>query len=264
MPSPFPGMDPYLERPEPWPDFHDRFITFICSQLQPALRPKYAALTQDRLYVVESKRPIFPDVTVINTGRPITNDGGAATAVLDVATPSVFEFWREDIREPYIEIVEPSANNRVVSTIEVLSPTNKNTGDGHREYIAKRDELWRAGVNIIEIDLLRLGNPIVWVTQEQREKLRPWHYLTAVTRRRPSRHEVYEILLQKPLPRIAIPLTPDDKDVVLDLQAAFNRTWDEGPYPELLNYYAPPPGNWAPEEVAWCEQKLRDAKMRAT
>ncbi|MSU76626.1 MAG: DUF4058 family protein [Gemmataceae bacterium] len=166
------------------------------------------------------------------------------------------------MREPYIEIIEPAANNRVVTTIEIISPTNKNTRDGRRTYKVKREELWHAGVNLVEIDLLRLGEPIVWLSDEQRQLLRPWHYLAAVTRRRPSRHEVYEILLQKALPKIAIPLTPDDKDVVLDLQAAFNRTWEEGPYPELLHYDGPPPGVWSPDEAAWCEQKLREAGMR--
>ena len=70
------------------------------------------------------------------------------------------------------------------------------------------------------------------------------------------------MLLQKPLPKIAIPLTPDDKDVVLDLQAVVTRTWDEGPYPELLHYDGPPPGSLTTEEVAWCEERLRASGMR--
>jgi hypothetical protein len=67
MPSPFPGMDPYIERAEIWPDFHDRFITYCCGALQPLLRPRYVALAQDRLYVIESERPIRPDISVVRT-----------------------------------------------------------------------------------------------------------------------------------------------------------------------------------------------------
>lgn len=261
MPSLFPGMDPYIERSSLWPDFHDSLITAVRGLLQPLLKPKYAALTQDRLYLVEADTPIYPDVSVVRTRHSGPASGNIA--LLEPNAPSVFELWREELREPYIEIVEPAANNRIVTSIEILSPTNKNTRDGRQAYLAKREALWRGGVNLVEIDLLRLGHPIIWLSDEQRQQLRPWHYLTAVTRRYPSRHEIYEILLQNALPKVAIPLTPEDKDVVLDLQAAFNRTWDEGPYPELLHYENAPPGTWSPEEVAWIEQKLRDAKVRA-
>ncbi len=67
MPCPFPGMDPYIERPAIWPDFHDSVIAAIRGVLQPLLRPRYAAVTQDRLYVVEADRPVRPDVSVVRT-----------------------------------------------------------------------------------------------------------------------------------------------------------------------------------------------------
>ncbi|MGH7130236.1 MAG: DUF4058 family protein, partial [Planctomycetaceae bacterium] len=83
MPCPFPGMDPYLERPAIWPDFHNRLITYVGELLQPLLRPRYAALTQNRLYVVEHHRPIYPDVSVVQAERyePEEEGGGTATAV---------------------------------------------------------------------------------------------------------------------------------------------------------------------------------------
>lgn len=94
MPSPFPGMDPYIEWPVIWPDFHDSLITFIRGALQPLLRPRYVALAQDRLFVVESDRPIRPDVAVVRTSLP-KPPAGAATAVLEVDAPAVFELWRK-------------------------------------------------------------------------------------------------------------------------------------------------------------------------
>lgn len=254
MPSPFPGMDPYVERPAIWADFHDRLITFLCSALRPMLKPKYAALTQDRLYLVEAERPVYPDVAVVRSPFPASNS--TAAAVLEPDAPTVFELWRDEVREPVIHIVEPAAENRIVTSIEVLSPSNKTPGEGRREYLLKREELWRAGVNLVEIDLLRGGAPLVRLSDERMKTLKPWHYLVAVTRRWPSRQEMYEMLLQKPLPKVAIPLTPDDKDVVLDLQAVFTRTWDEGPYPELLRYDGAPPGTLTTDEIAWCEQRL--------
>lgn len=67
MASPFPGMDPYIERPAMWADFHDALVPFIRGALQPMLKPKYAAVGQDRLYVIEAERPIFPDVSIVRT-----------------------------------------------------------------------------------------------------------------------------------------------------------------------------------------------------
>ncbi len=261
MPSPFPGMDPYIERPVIWPDFHDSLIACIRAALQPVLRPRYVALTQDRLFVVESDRPIRPDVSVVRTSS-LQPPAATATAVLDVDAPAVFELWREELREPLIQIIEPAAGNRVVTAIEVLSPDNKAAGEGRDSYLQKREEYWGSGTNLVEIDLLRTGQPTVRVSAEHMVTLRPWHYLVAVTRRWPSRQEVYAVPLSSRLPRIAVPLAVDDGDVPLDLQAAVTRCWDEGPYPELLRYDGPPPGTLTPNEVRWCEDMLRQAGLR--
>jgi hypothetical protein len=148
-------MDPYLERSEIWPDFHDRLTTFLCGILQPLLRPRYVVLTQDRLYVVEADRPIRPDVSVVRASSPAS--GGGTTAVLETDAPAVFALWREEIRQPLVHIVEPAAGNRLVTAIEVLSPDNKRSGPGRVSYFQKREELWDGGANLVEIDLWRAG-----------------------------------------------------------------------------------------------------------
>jgi hypothetical protein len=256
---PFPGMDPYIERPELWSDFHDRLITYICGDLQPLLRPKYIALTQERLYVVESERPIKPDVAII-APAPGGRGRTSSAAVLEPDAPAVFELWREDIAELLIHIVEPAANNRVVTAIEVLSPSNKSPGTGRTSYMRKREEFWSGGTNLVEIDLLRDGEPTVRLGPENRAELGDgWRYLVAVTRRWPSRQEVYAVPLERRLPRVAIPLSDDDPDVTIDLQASFEQCWDSGPYPELLRYDGPPPGELTPKELTWCRQTLIEA-----
>jgi hypothetical protein len=93
-------------------------------------------------------------------------------------------------------------------------------------------------------------------------RLSSWHYLAAVSRHWPVRQEVYAVPLTQRLPRVAVPLAQDDADVVLDLQAAFTRCWEEGPYPELLHYEGPPPGTLTPDEVRWCEDMLRHVGLR--
>src|SRR5439155_5148661 len=134
--------------------------------LQPLLRPRYAAISEDRLFVVESDRPIRPDVAVLRT--PSTETGaGAAAAVLEADAPAVFELWREEVRQPLLHIIEPAAGNRVVTAIEVLSPDNKAAGAGRVSYLQKREEFWAAGTSLIEIDLLRAGQPTVRLSAEQ-------------------------------------------------------------------------------------------------
>lgn len=257
MPSPFPGMDPYIERPGIWPDFHDCFIVSIIGRLQPLLRPQFAALAQDRLYRLESDRAVCPDVVIVKTPQPSRPDDGG-TAVLEVDAPTIFEFYEEEIREPFIEIVEPSSG-RIVTTIEVVSPSNKDRSEGQDAYERKREEYWDGGANVVEIDLLRAGASIVRVAKHKLDGLRPWDYVVAVSRRAPGRHEVYTFALERRLPRISIPLLRKVPDVALDLQAAFDRCWDEGPYPGMSRYDDPPPGELSAERILWCQQRLRDA-----
>jgi hypothetical protein len=253
-------MDPYIERPDIWPDFHDRFVTFISDELQPMLRPKYAAIVQDRLYVVESDRSIWPDVSVVRASNDIS--GGAALTVAEPDAPAVFELAREEFREPLVHVVEASTG-QIVTAIEVLSPANKTEGRGRKSYIRKRDELWAAETNLVEIDLLREGESTVMISPRKLDSLRPWSYLVTVSRVWPSRQEVYAWPLARRLPRISVPLADGDKDVPLDLQAVFTRCWNGGPYPQLLRYDGTPPGSMSVADMAWCEKQLTEASMRS-
>ena len=135
----------------------------------------------------------------------------SSLAVAATDEPAVFELWREEMREPFIEIIEPAADNHEVTAIEVLSPTNKQPGAGRQSYINTREEYWAGGANVVEIDLLREGEPTCRVAPAKLEDLRPWHYLVTVTRRWPSRHEVYAIPLRNRLPRLTIPLKRERK-----------------------------------------------------
>lgn len=264
MPCPFPGMDPYIERPEIWPDFHDRLIISICAVLQPLLRPRYATIAQDRLFVVEADGSIWRDLSVVEM-RSSAARATTQTAVIEADIPAIFELWREEIRQPYIEIVETAAENRVVTAIEVLSPVNKLAGAGRSSYLRKRDEFWDSGINLVEIDLLRQGESTIRIPPEKLEKqLPPRHYLIAVSRSWPPRQEVYPVQLQRRLPKIKIPLADKDNDLTLELQLAFTRCWNEGPYPELLRYSGPPPGTMSAADAGWCHTALEKAGLLGT
>lgn len=260
MPSPFPGMDPYIERPQRWPDFHDSLIAHIRGVLQPLLRPKYVATGQERVYVAEAERLVRPNVTIARAMSGAGASSAVATVEPDIAHVIAVEL--EDTREPYLEIVDSNDETRVVTAIEVLSPKNKRPGPGREGYLKKRQELWRGGANIIEIDLLRAGRLTVWQGHTIAAEFDPFHYVVAVTRRKPRRHEVYTTTVRHRLPRIAVPLDAEDRDVTLDLQVPFNRCWDEGPYPALLRYGEPPPGKMSRSDLKWCTELLRERQLR--
>jgi hypothetical protein len=221
-------MDPYLERGEIWPDFHDSLIAYIREGLQLLLRPRYVALTQDRMYVVEGRRPNWP--------------------------------VGEEVRQPVVHIVEPAAGNRVVTAIEVLSPDNKAPGPGRDSYLRNREELWQFGAHLVEVDLLRAGLRVFRLDPERLKDHPNWRYVTSVTRSRPPRREIYGVRLDERLSRVGIPLGGADPDVVLDLHAAFERCWDAGPYPELLQYHRDPPADLDEADKAWCRRILAQAK----
>jgi len=157
MLSPFPGMDPYLEAPSGWQEFHSRFINTMSDFLVPKVRPRYAVHIERYVYVVDvmgEESRLRPDVTVAETGRegiiaePQT--AATATAVL-VPLPEL-----EEVRHYFLEIRELETQ-KVVTVIEMLSPFNKRTGKGRDEYLARRAEILLSDVHLVELDLLREG-----------------------------------------------------------------------------------------------------------
>ncbi len=277
MPSLFPGMDPYLEESRRWTDVHQGLITYIRDALQPCVRPRYHARMGERVYILNPPRAIAPDVFLI--GRPQPDVGGRrvrepavsyATAAPGVMTfsveeadvPIMFMMPPIDVREPFVEVVH--GDGEVVTVIEVLSPANKAPGEGYRQYRRKQKELLHSTVNLIEIDLLSTGLPIVALAEESRASLPPHRYLVSV-RRGPDtfQFEAYPIPLQRRLPRIRVPLRAPDPDVVLDLQAVFDLSYDNGGYADLVDYRQPPPVELSAEEAVWMDGMLRDRGLRA-
>ena len=184
MPSPFPGMDPYLEAPELWPDVHHGLISEIQAALNLALKPHYVSRVEERVYISDENDPgraaIIPDVHVqIASTRPgydaanPAGDGGLAVAMPVTATTMI----EEEIREARVVVVD-AVGKQVVTVIEVLSPTNKIVGSrGRASYEAKRLDVMQSPAHLVEIDLLRDGMPIY-----TGERLPPHDYLVVSAR----------------------------------------------------------------------------------
>ena len=262
--SPFPGMDPWLERS--WGDVHARVVMYAAEQLQPRLPPDLRARVEERVFVESPsyrERRIAPDVRVVQgptsaTRTPVAAAGNGAPA----AQPVVVEVPDEPVTETFVEIREARPSNRLVTVIEVLSPTNKRAGEGQDLYRQKQLELKRAGISLVEIDLLRRGEhalaiPRAWWPQDLRTP-----YRACVTRgAAPRRFEVYGFSLREPLPSIQIPLRAHEPDVPLDLQAVGSRVYRAGAYDDI-DYREDPDPPLESADAVWADELLRARGLR--
>ncbi|MBK8900811.1 MAG: DUF4058 family protein [Anaerolineaceae bacterium] len=262
MPSPFPGMDPYLEVSRRWSDLHQRLITYISEYLQPQLRPKYIARIEERIQLATFDQRYVPDVQLLHTMRePAPTLELTSSVVVD--EPMLITTLDEAVREPFIEIVARESGD-LVTVIEVLSPANK-VGKGREEYLQKQDDLTATEVNLVEIDLLGYGNETVLARKVGIVNPADWRYLIDISRGgRRNVLEVYAIPLRDRLPNCRIPLRPPDGDAVLDLTAVFNRCYDVGSYDLLIDYRKMPDVPLQEAEADWLQKHLQEKGLIPT
>ena len=269
MPSPFPGMDPYLEDPELFRIFHSSMAIYLQEALQPCLPGSYSAAANERVWIEFSDRYIEPDVAISKQpGDAEAGDGGGvAVAAPPRIKPVLVAVPQDECRELFLEIyARQDGEERLVTVIEILSPTNKATGEGRRDlYVKKQQELITSKVNLIEIDLLRSGEHTTAVPRRRiLKKAGPYDYHICVRRffDEYMNFWLYPILLHEPLPEVEIPLLPDDGPVKVDLQEVFSRCYDAGPYHRRIRYLetAPEPP-LTPEQEEWAQGLLAQASQ---
>ncbi len=227
MPSPFPGMDPFLEEESLWPTFQRQLVLSLYQVLLPGLVDRYRARISQRQYVTE--QALFTSII------------------------------REEHQEDLIEVRQRS-DGRLVTLVDVVSPANKTTSTGRTVYLDKRKEGRTAGANLVEIDLVLQGQPTL---DYSRDGLPDWDYAVTVTRStQPERYEIYTATLQKRLPKFRLPLACDDRDTVLDLHSVFTRCYDQGGFASRINYQKDPPTTLNDEDRQWLNDLLRQAKLR--
>jgi hypothetical protein len=260
MPSPFPGMDPYLEDADIFPDFHDSFVTYLREGLQPQLPEPYYAAIGRRAWIEVSERFIGPDVDVVVPRRhetaPRDSGGGVAVAKRSACEPLVVHVPHDERIEPLVEIyIGRGSLRRLVTTLEVLSLTNKTPGERGRDlYIRKQQEILESQVHLLEIDLLRGGQHTTAVPRDRLSAAAgPFDYHISIHRfDNLEDYFVYPVRLPEPLPTIAVPLLPGDAAVSLDMQAVLDRTYDAGPYRREIDYpTARPVPPLSAEQLAW-------------
>lgn len=227
MASPFPGMDPFLEDDELWQLFQHHLISCLYQTVLPGLVDRYRARVGQRRYITE--QALFTSII------------------------------RDEHEEEYIEIRQ-RGDGRLVTLVEVVSPANKTTTEGRNAYLSKREDCRAVRCNVVEIDLVLQGSPML---EYSRDGLPEWDYAVTVTRAtQPERHEIYTSTLQKRLPRFRLPLSHDDRDTVVDLQATFSRCYDQGDFAALVDYEKNPVTKLTDEQCAWIDEYLQQLGLR--
>jgi hypothetical protein len=258
--SPFPGMDPYVEGPRHWKDFHHRFIDDLSDAISDRLPQNYfARIEQDVLMVAHGDEELDklagPDLTVSrSTSRrsPVRARVAGGTPVLESVEIANVERL-DPLTEGFIEI-RSLPDQELVTVIEVLSRTNKSK-EGRALYLEKRERLLREPINLVEIDLLRSGRRL-----ELARPLPQGHYYVFVSHmnRKPICN-VFAWNVRQPLPAIPIPLHGKDPAVRLPLAAVLERTFRRGRYAQLTDYSAPPPPpSFSREDARWIASVTTD------
>lgn len=240
MPTPFPGMDPYLERPGIWQQVHADLIVDIRRFLIPQVRPRYYVAIEQHTYLTilppPDSRVGVPDVMVVTSHDDLAPRASSTVPTSGSSVqPIVVELPQpEEVHHRYLQIRD-TETHAVITTLEILSPVNKVNREGRRQYEDKRLKILGSLTNLVEIDLLRTGEPLpMYVAQHD-------DYRMVISRyhQRPCA-DVYLFSMRQPIPDIPIPLQPGETEPILCLNQLLHNLYDQGSYDLMIDYYQPP------------------------
>lgn len=265
MHSPFPGMDPYLERH--WGDIHSSIIFLAKAALQRQLGGGLVARSEERVYIDDEdalRRQVrVPAVRVVEHGIrdiPLQPAGGVA-----VAEPVVITVESDPITERFVQIIDAAAGGRVVTVIEFVSPSNKLYKAARESYKEKQGECLEARSSLVEVDLTRAGRRELLVHENELPAARRGEYLVSCYRAYSGRHgrrEGYGLKLRERLLGIRVPLRAGDPDIVLDLQSLVDKAYEAGAHDRTIDYAQPCDPPLEGDDAGWADALLRAAGRR--
>ena len=258
MPSPFPGMDPYLEDPSFWPGFHTSMLSAIRAALTPQLPPGFFAELEQHVWFREEEprsgaRYAKPDVYVAEGQRPLGQKKASVKGTLVMSEPTARVTLPTVVREigQHTVRIRDAQNRRVVTAIELLSPSNKEGGTDRDRYLMKRSEFVANGTSLVEIDLLRQGH---------RVPVRPVpdgdYYMYVTNEAFYETVNIWVATVREPLPTIPVPLTDPHPPIALALRACLDRVYEEANYGPQLRYDQPPDPPLRKMDAEWAVELL--------
>ncbi len=253
-------MNPYLEHPSLWAGIHHRLITALANDLAPQIRPKYVVAIEERVYEVNGDTALLvgvPDVSVQGSLSLAPLTASNLTIVSPAIQPiEVILPLPEILTEGYLEI-RAVETEEVVTIIEVLSPKNKQAGIGRLQYETKRLKILGSATHFVEIDLLRQGNPMPMVGQNQS------HYRIVVSQSetRPKA-KLYGFDLQDGVPEFPVPLRAGEPEPIINLKLLLDEIYEQGSYDLRIDYSRPPIPALSEPDMAWANERLQQQELR--
>lgn len=245
----FPGMNPYLENPNLWTEVHFGLISVLARSLNAVITPKYRAAVEKRVYA-DTLLIGIPDVSVAQRGQEPLKARTSTEMLSEPVTVTVP--LTEEVQERYLEIREVGTG-KVVTVLEVLSPKNKRTGEGKVKYDAKRQAILNSSANLVEIDLLRTGEPKLVVGGVASD----YRVLVSRTVQRPAA-ELYPFNLRDRIPRFLLPLPDNTEEPAIDLSQMLDRVYAEAALELAIDYTQQPVPPVSEADFAWMQSLDRD------
>jgi hypothetical protein len=253
-------VDPYLEDPDLWPDVHNGLIAALRDHLSPVLRPNYYVALEERTYLEEPGELVLvgrPDLTVVNGGA-----GGAEQTATRGPTPAVVEVdlpIAAQVRETFLE-VRTTREGDVVTVVEVLSPANKRSGAGRRLYLDKRELILSTRTNLVELDLLRAGEPMPTRGARVRSD---YSILVSRGHRRPKA-DLIPFGVRDSIPRFPLPLRRGEDEPMVDVGTVLHALYERAGYDLRIDYDGDPIPPLAPADHDWARALVRERGTRAS
>jgi Protein of unknown function (DUF4058) len=257
MPSPFPGMDPYIEDPFFWSDFHGSMMGIMREALNAILPRRYTASMERHVWVQEHNGEEVtllgsPDVQVADrTGGGTSTTATAALAEIAAPVTTVLPLTRSQGNR-FLRILDRH-RRRIVTVIELLSPANKTTTGYGVAYRQKRWDYLASDVSLVEIDLLRAGErpPIQSPPPAPSD-----YYVLVCTAAGLPQAGFWPLSVRDLLPPVPVPLDPGERHVLLDLRACLDRAYDGGRYADEIDYRGPPNPPLREPDATWARELL--------
>jgi len=252
MQNPFPGMNPFLEQSGLWPQVHNRLIVAMADAITPQVAPRYRVSIEERVYTGVDVVPLvgIADVAMV----PRRAAGGTVPATTPLAAPRPVRVpMPVEVTERFLE-VRLVQTSEVICVIELLSPANKRSGAGRTAYETKRQKILGSATHLVEIDLLRGGDPMPLADPVQK----PYSVLISRSDSRPNA-DLYEFDLADPIPWFAVPLCPGDPEPRVNLQHLLNEVYTRARFDLAIDDHQPLKPELSPEAAAWVGGILQDA-----
>ncbi|MCC5638281.1 DUF4058 family protein [Nostoc sp. CHAB 5844] len=258
MKYPFPGMNPYLENPDLCSEVHHRLITAIAIAISHPLRPKYRVAIEKRTYRINAEDAILigiPDLAILSAKQKSNSSTTAITTLpsgtenksITVTLPLPLE-----IKEGYLEIREVSTG-KVITVIELLSPTNKRTKAGRKFYLEKREKILQSATKLVEIDLIRSGEKMPILTNIPDIDYR---ILVVKSDCLPSA-QLFAFTVREAIPNFTIPLGQQEQEIELNLQNLLLKIYEQAGFDLTLDYNQPPVPELLVKDREWIDVLLK-------